>query len=118
VPAHVPAAGIDIAVVDPEAAATMAVWREVSVDGFAAAEAPEGRMVAAELHTRMAIEQASDLFAALTDGRRYLAARGGVPAAAASLRIDPDAIAQCCGATTLPAHRRHGLQTALLLRRL
>lgn len=95
-----------------------ATWTEVSVDGFSASEAPEGRDHAAEVHEREAIRQAATLLGVMADARSYLATRGGVPAGAASLRLDPDAIAQCCGATTLPAHRRRGIQTALLQHRL
>lgn len=47
----------------------------------------------------------------------YLARRGGETAGGAALRLD-QGIAQLCGAATLPAHRRHGVQTALLLARL
>lgn len=93
-------------------------WVAVSVDGFSASEAPAGRETAAEVHTRDAIAQAAQLFAGLPDARRYLARRGGVPAGAASLRLDEDGIAQCSGATTLVEHRRHGIQTALLHHRL
>jgi GNAT superfamily N-acetyltransferase len=94
-----------------------AVWTRVAVDGFSASEAPEGRDTAAEVHGRAAIAQAAQL---LTHGdvRRYLATRAGIAAGAASLRLDEDGIAQCCGATTLVEHRRRGIQTALLYHRL
>lgn len=93
-------------------------WVAVSVDGFSASEAPAGRETAAEVHTRDAIAQAAQLFAAVPDARRYLARRDGAPAGAASLRLDDDGIAQFSGATTLVEHRRHGIQTALLHHRL
>jgi len=93
-------------------------WIAVSVDGFSASEAPEGRETAAEVHAREAIAQAAQLFAALPDARRYLATRDGAPAGAASLRLDEDGIAQFSGATTLGEHRRRGIQTALLHHRL
>ena len=48
---------------------------------------------------------------------RYLAWRGDQVAGGASLRVF-DGVAQLCGAATLPAHRRHGVQTALLRHRL
>ena len=48
---------------------------------------------------------------------RYLARRGDTPAGGASLRVG-EGIALLCGAATLPAHRRHGVQSALLTRRL
>jgi GNAT superfamily N-acetyltransferase len=93
-------------------------WIGVSVDGFAASEAPEGREAAAEVHVREAIVQAAQLFTALPDAHRYLATRAGVPAGAASLRLDEGGIAQFSGATTLVEHRRRGIQTALLHHRL
>jgi GNAT superfamily N-acetyltransferase len=40
-----------------------------------------------------------------------------VPAGGASLRLF-EGIAQLCGAATLPEHRRHGVQSALLAARL
>lgn len=95
-----------------------ATWSDVSVEGFAASEAPEGRDHAAEVHEREAIRQAATLLSAMPETRGYLATRSGVPAGAASLRLDADGIAQCCGATTLLAHRRRGIQTALLQYRL
>lgn len=54
----------------------------------------------------------------LSDGMtRFLAERAGVPAGGGSLRIG-GGLAQLCGAATLPAHRRRGVQTALLSARL
>ena len=47
----------------------------------------------------------------------YLALRDGVIAGGASLRMT-EGIAQLTGAATAPAHRRRGVQTALLLARL
>lgn len=47
----------------------------------------------------------------------YIARRAGVPAGGASMRID-SGVAQLCGAATLPAHRRLGVQSALLRERL
>ncbi len=48
---------------------------------------------------------------------RYLAYRDGAVAGGASLRVC-DGVAQLCGAATMPAHRRRGVQTALLAARL
>ena len=48
---------------------------------------------------------------------RYAAVRDGVIAGGASLRL-ADGIAQFAGAATAPAHRRRGIQTALLTARL
>jgi hypothetical protein len=49
--------------------------------------------------------------------RRYLARIDGRPAAAAGLYLHPDG-ALLSGAATLPRHRRHGCQNALITRRL
>lgn len=49
--------------------------------------------------------------------RRYIAERDGEFAGGASFRVT-DGIAQFSGAATLPAHRRRGVQTALLRARL
>jgi GNAT superfamily N-acetyltransferase len=48
---------------------------------------------------------------------RFVARRDGVAAGGASLRLGEQA-ALLCGAATLPAHRRRGVQTALLAARL
>jgi ribosomal protein S18 acetylase RimI-like enzyme len=48
---------------------------------------------------------------------RYLARVEGEPAGGASLRIAAG-IAQLCGAATLPAQRRRGVQSSLLAERL
>ena len=48
---------------------------------------------------------------------RYLARLGGSAAGGASMRLF-DGIAQLCGAATLPEHRRHSVQSALLTTRL
>lgn len=63
-----------------------------------------------------AIENAERDFAA-AGGTRYAALRDGVLAGGADFRIT-DGIAQLAGAATAPAHRRHGVQTALLAARL
>jgi GNAT superfamily N-acetyltransferase len=65
---------------------------------------------------REAIENAERDFAA-AGGTRYVALRDGVFAGGADFRIT-DGIAQLAGAATTPAHRRHGVQTALLAARL
>ena len=48
---------------------------------------------------------------------RYAALRDGVLAGGATMRLT-DGIAQLTGAATAPAHRRRGIQTALLSARL
>jgi GNAT superfamily N-acetyltransferase len=47
----------------------------------------------------------------------YLATIDGATAGVATMRLDGE-VAQLCGATTLPAFRRRGVQTALLQTRL
>jgi GNAT superfamily N-acetyltransferase len=66
--------------------------------------------------SREAIENAERDFAA-ADGTRYVALREGVIAGGADFRIT-DGVAQLAGAATTPAHRRRGVQTALLAARL
>jgi GNAT superfamily N-acetyltransferase len=48
----------------------------------------------------------------------YLALRDGIVAGGASVRLAEGGVAQFTGAATLPAHRRGGVQTALLAARL
>jgi ribosomal protein S18 acetylase RimI-like enzyme len=48
---------------------------------------------------------------------RYAALRAGILAGGATMRL-ADGVAQLTGAATAPAHRRHGVQTALLAARL
>jgi GNAT superfamily N-acetyltransferase len=55
--------------------------------------------------------------AAAADITRYVALLNGNTAGGAGLRI-AEGIAQFAGAATLPAHRRHGIQSALLSTRL
>ena len=65
---------------------------------------------------RDALENAERDFAA-AGGTRYAAFRDGVLAGGADFRIT-DGIAQLAGAATAPAHRRHGVQSALVAARL
>lgn len=91
------------------------VWLEAVVAGFAA---PDTEGVAAhEEFPREALEQAIGDMAGADGFHRYLARRGDEVAGGASLRMS-EGVAQLCGAATLPAHRRRGVQTALLGTRL
>ena len=65
---------------------------------------------------REILENAERDFAA-AGGTRYAAFRDGVLAGGADFRIT-DGVAQLAGAATAPAHRRHGVQSALLAARL
>jgi ribosomal protein S18 acetylase RimI-like enzyme len=90
-------------------------WLNTVVTGFASPD--EQGVPSHESFPREALEEAiSDM--ARADGLvRYLALREGALAGGGSMRLG-DGIAQLCGAATLPAHRRRGVQTALLTRRL
>jgi ribosomal protein S18 acetylase RimI-like enzyme len=70
-----------------------------------------------EEFSRELIENAErDLVAA--GATPYLALRDGIVAGGASVRLAEGGVAQFTGAATLPAHRRRGVQTALLAARL
>jgi GNAT superfamily N-acetyltransferase len=89
-------------------------WLDVVVDGFAR---PDTQGVPShEEFSRDDLARAEQDFAA-AGLVRYIALRDGVPAGAASLRI-ADGMAQLAGSATAPAHRRRGIQTALLAARL
>ena len=90
-------------------------WVDAAITGF---QHPDAAGVTAPgLPPREALEVALRPFATAPGFRRYCAWIDGVLAGVATLRID-DGTAQLCGATTLPAFRRRGVQAALLLRRL
>ena len=89
-------------------------WLDVALDGFAE---PDGSAPGEEVYPRDALEAVFADVAATPGLRRYLLDVDGVPAGAASLRVD-DGLAQLAGATTLPAFRRRGIQAALLRHRL
>jgi GNAT superfamily N-acetyltransferase len=90
------------------------VWLDLVVEGFAH---PDSQGVPShEEFPRDVIARAERDFAA-AGAVRYLALRNGVPAGAASFRV-ADGVAQLVGSATAPAHRRRGIQTALLAARL
>jgi ribosomal protein S18 acetylase RimI-like enzyme len=90
-------------------------WLDVAVTGFLH---PDQQGVQAEpLPPRELLEAALQNFAGVPGFRRYFAWLDGHVAGVATLRLD-DGLAQLCGAATLPAFRRRGVQTALLRRRL
>jgi ribosomal protein S18 acetylase RimI-like enzyme len=93
----------------------LALWIAIVAGGFAR---PDAQGVAShESYPREAIERVMSDMASAPSLRRYLARRDGVPAGGASMRAS-DGICQLCGAATLPEHRRHGVQRAMLERRL
>jgi GNAT superfamily N-acetyltransferase len=91
------------------------VWVDAAITAFQHADV-EG-VAAEELPPREVLEAALGPWARAPGFLRYCAWVGDELAAVASLRIDGD-LAQLCGAATLPAFRRRGIQAALLSRRL
>ena len=89
-------------------------WLAVVVDAFAHPDA-EG-VPSHEEFPYDVLENATRAMVA-AGVRRYSARRDGALAGAASFRV-AGTIAQLTGAATAPAHRRHGVQSALLAARL
>jgi len=91
-------------------------WLDVVVSGFAQPDVGAAQAEGQE-YPREAIERVFGDVASVPGFRRYLAHVDGVVAGGASMR-EFDGVAQLCGAATLPAFRRRGVQTALLNARL
>ena len=91
-------------------------WLEVVVEAFLHADV-EG-IAEHEQFSRTALEAAERDQVTTAGAVRYLAWREGTPVGGAALRAAGDGIAQFIGAATLPAHRRRGVQSALLAARL
>ncbi len=92
-----------------------ALWLEIVVDGFAA---PDSQGIAAhEEFPRDSLESAMRDLAAANGFVSSIAFVDGVPAGGASARRT-GGVAQLCGAATLPAFRRRGVQSSLLAARL
>ena len=89
-------------------------WIGVTVEGFAH---PDEGPLPTESPQHDALPGIFRDMARLKGLVRYLARVNGVPAGAASMRID-GRLSQLAGAATLPQFRRRGIQTALTLRRL
>jgi GNAT superfamily N-acetyltransferase len=92
-----------------------AAWLALMTLSFAAPD-PQG-VPSHESFPKDELERVMDDMAAAEGFSRYLATRAGEAAGGASHRLF-EGIAQLCGAATLPQHRRHGVQTALLAVRL
>ena len=90
-------------------------WLDVVVDADLHPDA-QGVPSHEEFSREMIARAERDLVTA-ADVRRYAALRGGVIAGGASFRL-AEGVAQFTGAATAPAHRRRGVQTALLSARL
>jgi GNAT superfamily N-acetyltransferase len=89
-------------------------WLDVVVD--AVAQPDTVGLAQHESFPRASLEQA-EVAMADAGARLYLATRDGAVAGGAGFR-SVDGLAQMTGAATAPAHRRHGVQTALLGARL
>ena len=102
-------------VVAPSTAGELPIWLDAVATGFAN---PDTQGVAAhESFSRETMDQVMTDLAAAPSMTRYLARRDGVAAGGASMRT-ADGVCQLAGAATLPQHRRHGVQSAMLARRL
>jgi ribosomal protein S18 acetylase RimI-like enzyme len=94
----------------------IAQWIDVLASSFAAPDTYDGPIV--EEHVdRGAIDALLEQTSEIDGFMAYLVRRNGEVAGAGGMRI-ANGIAQLCGAGTLPAHRRRGVQTALLQQRL
>ncbi|PXX68542.1 hypothetical protein DFR70_102224 [Nocardia tenerifensis] len=103
---------VEVSPVEPD---ELDAWLDIVIDGFAT---PDTQGVAShEEFPREALADSIRDIAAATGFTRSLARVDGVPAGGASLRL-ADGIAQLCGAATLPAFRRRGVQASLLSARL
>jgi ribosomal protein S18 acetylase RimI-like enzyme len=98
-----------------EAAEPGPAWMDTMAGGFMTPDVYDGP----PSHDVIPREVFDNIFgdAAAAGFVRYLARRGDAVAGAATFRTQ-DRVAQLCGAATLPEHRRHGVQTALLRHRL
>jgi GNAT superfamily N-acetyltransferase len=90
-------------------------WLDVVVPAFGTAD--EQGVPPDESFDQKVVREIMRNFVQAGGMSRFLAERSGVPAGGGSLRIG-GGVAQLCGAATLPAHRRQGVQTALLSARL
>ena len=91
-------------------------WIDVVATGFLTPDVYDGPASHEEFGREVLERIYSDTIAA-PGFERFLARRGGAVAGGASFRIQ-DGVAQLAGASTLPDHRRQGVQTALLRHRL
>ena len=93
-----------------------AQWVDVLATSFAQPDTFDGPAVN-EPVDREALDAIFGQITELSGFVSYIGRRNGDVAGAAGMRI-ADGVAQLCGAATLPAHRRQGVQTALLQYRL
>jgi ribosomal protein S18 acetylase RimI-like enzyme len=105
------AAGIDVAAAEDPAA-----WIRTTAEGFLHPDSFDGPPPT-ESFGRESMERIFSDFSSAPGFHLYLARRGGEVAGGGALRM-VDGLAQLGGAATLPAHRRRGVQSALLRARL
>jgi GNAT superfamily N-acetyltransferase len=110
-PEPVATAGVDVRRSGDE---EFEAWHRVIADGFAH---PDTQGVASHEEFPDDIIERAERDLAAAGGVRYIALRDDIAAGGAGLRI-ADGVAQMTGAATAPAHRRRGVQTALLAARL
>jgi ribosomal protein S18 acetylase RimI-like enzyme len=103
--------GVDVR---PSDDSEFGMWLDAVVEGFANPDA-QGVASHEEFPRDVLADATRDMAAA--GATRYIAMADGVVAGAASVRF-ADGIAQLTGAATAPAHRRRGVQTAMLAARL
>jgi ribosomal protein S18 acetylase RimI-like enzyme len=91
-------------------------WIECMADSFLAGDGTGAG--SPDAFARAEIVRAMQELAAVPDVRRYQVCDGDTMAGGASMRLDPGGVALLCGAATVPARRRRGVQSALLAARL
>jgi GNAT superfamily N-acetyltransferase len=108
-PDVVRASGVEVERVD-----AMDSWRTTTIEAVAC---PDGTGVPVDQLSRRTIEVVIDDVLEASGFDRYVASVDGVAAGAASMFVH-DGIALLTGSATLPAFRRRGVQTALIVARL
>jgi ribosomal protein S18 acetylase RimI-like enzyme len=106
----------EVAVVD-RAGGGLEAWIETINTGFLHPDVYDGPPPPDESFDRDVLQRVLRDMTTVPGFVQVIARRGGNVAGGASMRIDGD-IAQLTGAATLPEHRRRGVQSALLARRL
>jgi len=84
-------------------------WMDVTLDAFGV---PDGTAPNEEHYPRELLEAVMADFVATPGFTRYLLRVDGQPAGEATMRLDAG-VAQFCGAATLPAFRKRGIQSLL-----
>jgi GNAT superfamily N-acetyltransferase len=110
-PSRVTPSGVEVR---PSGEEELEPWLDVLADGIAHADT-QGLPSHEEFPRETLVNAMRDL--AAVDVRRYVALRDGILAGGAGLRVT-EGVAQLTGAATAPAHRRRGIQSALLAARL